>query len=181
MAFRFRDIAPKRTCTIKRTRYSDYKPDLIKDFNHHCGYTHVKDALFGGSRTFQIDHIKPRTKYQELENDYNNLVYCCSYVNRAKWDDDSPNYLNPCSVDYNEHFERDHDGRIVAKTDEAQYMLKKMHLDLTRYALAWYVEQLENLINRVRPLASTDRSWNDIMLAMYDIHWDYSQALQQNL
>lgn len=36
---------------------------------------------------FQIDHFKPISKYPELERNYKNLVYCCSYVNRAKSDD----------------------------------------------------------------------------------------------
>lgn len=91
----FRIMAPKRTCTKNRANYNAYKTFLAEDFNHRCGYTDCSDYWFGGKRTFQIDHFKPESKYPELKNEYSNLVYCCSYVNRAKWDDDNPNYLDP--------------------------------------------------------------------------------------
>ena len=101
MTYPFRTITPARTYTGHRTDYHDYKDKLADDFNHRCGYTDCQDHWFGGSRTFQIDHLRPWSKYPNEKTDYRNLVYCCSYVNRAKWDDDSPNYLDPCDNDYN--------------------------------------------------------------------------------
>jgi hypothetical protein len=181
MAYLFRDKAPVRTCTKQFSKYSAYKPYLASDYNNHCGYTHVLDTLFGGSRTFQIDHIKPESVYPELINDYNNLVYCCSYVHRAKWDDDSPNYLDPCTVDFNEHFERDEEGVIYGKTTQAKYMVERMHLNLARYALAWKVERLENIVNKLRPIAQKNSSFNEIMLSLYEYHWNLCNALRHNL
>ena len=58
MTYPFRDKAPVRTCTKEYADYHSYKYALAADFNHHCGYTHTSDVWFGGSRTFQIDHIK---------------------------------------------------------------------------------------------------------------------------
>lgn len=142
----FRHIAPKRTCTKKRANYNSYKIFLAEDFNHRCGYTDCSDYWFGGKRCFQIDHFKPESKYPELENEYSNLVYCCSYVNRAKWDDDNPNYLDPCDVDFNLHFERDDLGFIKAKTPQGQYMVEHMNLGLTRYAICWNLDRLEEKI-----------------------------------
>ena len=81
-----------------------------------------------------------------MENEYSNLVYCCSYVNRAKWDDDNPNYLDPCDVDFNLHFERDELGFIKAKTPQGQYMVEHMNLGLTRYAICWNLDRLEEKI-----------------------------------
>lgn len=139
----FRHLAPKRTCTKKRTNYKAYKVFLAEDFNHRCGYTDCSDYWFGGKRCFQIDHFKPESKYPELENEYSNLVYCCSYVNRAKWDDDSPNYLDPCDVDFNLHFERDDMGFIKSKTPQGKYMVEHMNLGLIRYAICWNLDRLE--------------------------------------
>lgn len=155
MAHQFRDKSPKRTCTKTFADYHSYKEYLANDFNHHCGYTHTADHWFGGLRTFQIDHLKPKTIYPKLENNYNNLVYCCSYVNRAKWDDDSPNYLDPCLVDYNQHFIRDYDGRIMPLTLEAEYMVSHLHLDLARYAIAWNLERLEQRVEKLKLLVSS--------------------------
>ena len=112
----FRNMTPQRTCTKKRTDYHAYKAFLAEDFNHRCGYTDCSDHWFGGKRNFQIDHLKPKSIYPELVNEYGNLVYCCSYVNNAKSDDDNPNYLDPCNVDFNLHFERDDMGFIKAIT-----------------------------------------------------------------
>ena len=77
------------------------------------------------------------------------MVYCCSYVNRAKWDDDNPNYLDPCDVDFNLHFERDDLGFIKAKTTQGQYMVEHMNLDLTRYAICWNLDRLEEKIKKI--------------------------------
>lgn len=181
MAILFRDKAPVRTCKKTYSDYRAYKPFLSVDFNHHCGYTHTSDVWFGGSRTFQIDHIKPKDKYPDKENDYNNLVYCCSYVNRAKWDDDSPNYLDPCLVDYNNHFERDGEGRISAKTDPARYMIKKMHLDLMRYAWAWKLEQLDLRIDRLVQLIDKKPELRPILTDILIAFRQYVKKFQATL
>ncbi len=181
MTYPFRDIAPVRTCDKSYSDYHSYKPFLAKDFHHHCGYTHTSDVWFGGSRTFQIDHIKPRSIYKELETEYSNLVYCCSYVNRAKWDDDSPYYLDPCAVDFNDHFERDEEGVICAKTDQARYMVEKMHLNLMRYALAWKLEQLDLRIDQLVPLANKKPALRTILTDLLLVYRQYVKNLQGTL
>ena len=146
MTHPFRNMAPQRTCTKKRANYKAYKSFLADDFNHRCGYTDCSDHWFGGKRNFQIDHFRPESKYPELKNEYSNLVYCCSYVNRAKCDDDNSNYLDPCDIDFNLHFERDDFGYIKAKTPQGQYMVERMNLGLFRYAICWNLDRLEERI-----------------------------------
>ena len=87
----FRTTRPRRTCTVKKADYRQYKDALAADFNNRCGYTDCVDYWFGGKRNFQIDHLKPHSVYPDKKAEYSNLVYCCSYVNRAKSNDDSPN------------------------------------------------------------------------------------------
>ena len=180
MAQSFRTKVPTRTCTKKYADFHKYKQYLADDFKHKCGYTDCSEMWFGGKATFQIDHIKPKSKYPELENDYSNLVYCCSYVNRAKWDDDSPNYLDPCTEDFNVHFERDDYGRIVPKTPQGRYMAEHMQLRLLRYALIWNLDRLADRIDRLNKVDFTDEV-KDLLLELYrekDKYFKYLVASQ---
>lgn len=141
----FRDTPPKRTYTGKELKdYKAYKDALENDFLERCGYTFCQQAWFGGRRNFQIDHFKPKSIHPELETKYSNLVYSCSYVNRAK-SDDIGKYIDPCDVDYNEHFYRDELGNIypVENSESAKYMYRKLKLFLKRYSIIWLLEQLE--------------------------------------
>ena len=140
---KFRDISPKRNCTKVYVSYRSYKRFLGEDFNHRCGYTNCSDSWFGGTNSFHIDHFKPWRKNPLLKTVYSNLVYCCSYVNILKSDDEG-SFLDPCDVDYNMHFERDSNGNIIAKTTsaEAKYMYSKLKLYLKRYQIIWKLDQL---------------------------------------
>lgn len=176
----FRKVAPVRSVVIPRTNYCAYKDVLARDFNHRCGYTDCSDFWFGGQRTFQIDHLKPWSKHPDLKTEYNNLVYCCSYVNRAKWDDDSPNYLDPCEVDYNDHFERDGNGYIIGKSAKARYMVQKMHLNLTRYALIWTLDTLNDIITRLKAHRLEHPEIEELIVALQDEYFDYVQDLRKH-
>lgn len=151
MASNFRQISPKRTCTKTYTSYKRFKPYLAEDFNKRCGYTDCPDFWFGGKNTFHIDHFKPFSKNPELETDYSNLVYCCSYVNILKSDDEG-DYIDPCNIDFNEHFERDSDGSIIPKASskEANYMFTKLQLNLSRYRFIWKLEEMRDKKNRIK-------------------------------
>lgn len=143
MVSSFRDISPKRTCTKSFSNYRSYKNYLAKDFNNRCGYTNCSDFWFGGAKTFHIDHFKPLKNHPELKTEYSNLVYCCSYANILKSDDEGL-YLDPCNVDYNAHFERDFEGNIIPRKDseEANYMYSKLKLYLKRYRIIWKLDVL---------------------------------------
>lgn len=180
MSKQFRIKSPvRRTNVPKRSTYSAYKDELAEDFNHRCGYTDCTDSWFGGKRTFQIDHLKPWSKYPDLKTEYSNLVYCCSYVNRAKWDDDSPHYLDPCAVDYNTHFERDDNGYIIGKSEDAKYMVQKMHLNLTRYAIIWTLDKLDDIITRLKAHRGVHPEIEDLLSALQDKYFDYVQDLHK--
>lgn len=156
MAKIFRSKAPIRTCVKKYSNYRSYKPYISRDFNNRCGYTDCPDFWFGGLNTFHIDHFKSFSKNPELETDYSNLVYCCSYVNILKSNDEG-DYIDPCNVDFNNHFERTDDGSIFPKpsSKEATYMFHKLKLGLSRYRLIWVLEEL------LQKLAELQKEIND--------------------
>ncbi|SEH27476.1 HNH endonuclease family protein [Chryseobacterium culicis] len=157
----FRKDSPKRTCTKTYANYKSFKKYLREDFNFRCGYTDCSDFWFGGSNTFHIDHFKPYSKYPTLKTTYSNLVYCCSYVNILKSNDEG-NYLHPYDVDFNEHFDRNIEGRITPKATsvEANYMYNKLKLGLKRYALIWKLDELvdkqKRLIEKIETLEDGD-------------------------
>ncbi|MBK7379262.1 MAG: hypothetical protein IPJ03_09675 [Ignavibacteriales bacterium] len=151
---KFRNISPKRTYKGKEfADYKRYKDSLAKDFNERCGYTDCPQFWFGGKRNFQIDHFNPKSQHPELETKYSNLVYTCSYVNRAK-SDDIGNYIDPCDTDYNEHFYRDDLGNIFPKdnSESAKYMFKKLKLFLKRYGIIWMIDQLQQRMFKLQDL-----------------------------
>ena len=175
--YQFRDLSPKRTCTKKYSDYHDYKKYLDEDFNHHCGYTHCIDKWLGGPRTFQIDHFKPHSKFPVLKNEYSNLVYCCSYVNRLKSDDDDSRYLDPCDEDYNQHFGRISDGTIFGKTDSGKFMTQKLSLNLSRYAIIWNLERLEERINLLKEKKKEHPELKDTISELCTSYFDFTQKL----
>lgn len=190
----FRDKSPIRSKNITtKTRYREYKLDLRKDFNGRCGYTHTSDKWFGGARTFHIDHFKPKIDYPELETEYSNLIYCCSYVNGKK-SRDKNTYLDPCVDDFNQHFYRDKYGNIVSEPHSsiACYMHKRLGLGLRRYGFSWQLEQLESIIAKlsdaykVKLKTSTFSPEQELELLrlLHQLHSDYTRYqsyLWQNL
>lgn len=185
----FREIHPTRTFKKEYKNYRRYKKHLQKDFNSRCGYTDCPDKWFGGPNNFQIDHLRPKKHFPELLNDYNNLVYCCSYVNQAKLDDITQDYLDPCDVDYNEHFERDDDGGIIPKKEslQAQYMFLKLDLGLTRYKLIWKLDQLDKKIKSIEtqlqdyPVDGSKIELEQALNELYKKFHDYTNYLHNEL
>ncbi|MGN7204147.1 hypothetical protein ACTHQF_07720 [Pedobacter sp. SAFR-022] len=165
MANRFRENHPKRTFTKVYQQYGSYKPYLATDFFNRCGYTDCSDFWFGGVNNFHIDHFVPWKNYPanpNLKIDYQNLVYCCSYVNILKSNDET-DYIDPCDVDFNTHFNRDLSGNIepVATSTSANYMYKKLKLFMRRYQIIW---MLDSILERMKKLESAIKNPNNLSI-----------------
>ena len=181
----FRNSFPERTYSGKElSDYRRYKDFLAKDFNSRCGYTDCYDFWFGGKHNFQIDHLKPKSKYPGLITKYENLVYSCSYVNRAKSDDDG-NYIDPVNEDYNQHFYRDELGNIfpIDDSEPAKYMYIRLKLYLKRHSIIWMLDQLEQRMFKLQELieASKNQEAKDLLVEItmrYNNHKKYLRAIQ---
>lgn len=190
MTNEFRVKAPVRTCDKSFTVYGRYKSYLKEDFYSRCGYTDSPDFWFGGSSNFHIDHFIPWKKHPtqpDLKTDYNNLVYSCSYVNILKSDDETA-YLDPCNVNYNDHFYRDKIGNILPKKNsiQAKYMYDKLKLYMKRYQIIW---MLENIFNKMEMLRQAIKSIPEedkkielqiLMAELACIMLDYKNYLSKN-
>lgn len=182
MAGNFRYKTPIRTFTKTYKNYKSYKIPLAKDFNNRCGYTDCPDFWFGGKNNFHIDHFKPISKYSNLEFDYSNLVYSCSYVNILKSDDEG-DYIDPCDVDFNNHFERDSDGTIIPKAEskEANHMFDKLQLGLRRYSLIWKLDEVHIKMTELRDHINDPKNEsikNDLKLLNSDLAVEFVTYLE---
>lgn len=89
----------KQRCPNPKALKRNYKhPDIKKaikgDSFGKCIYceSKISHVYFG-----DIEHIKPKSKFPELEFDWNNLGYVCAKCNNEKsdkWDDQCP-FINP--------------------------------------------------------------------------------------
>lgn len=179
----FRTNAPKRTYSGAGYKdYKKYKSHLTGDFDSRCGYTYCRDFWFGGQTNFQIDHFKPKSKFPDLETNYSNLIYSCSYVNRAKSDDYHEQlYLDPVDIDYNDHFFRDDLGNIYPNdnSEAAKYMYVKLKLYLKRNSIIWLIEQLEQKMETLRELieSTNNQEAEQLFIAITIKYMDYKKYL----
>ena len=131
--------------------YLIYKEQLVKDFRDLCGYCGKNRNYFFDN--FQIDHFRPKSKYPDLKNDYNNLVLSCPICNRNESDDwptndknvyhnDSIGYVDPASKEFDEVFYRDEDGNIFSNYDYGKYMITKLKFDIRPIKELWKLERL---------------------------------------
>lgn len=73
----------KRSAVAPESNYRAYQQNLRVDFRCSCGYCFITEAEAGGIG-FEIDHYVPLAKDRSLANNYDNLIYSCSYCNRRK-------------------------------------------------------------------------------------------------
>lgn len=148
MKHSIQEIKPIRNYKgIKYSSYGKYKPFLRDNFNKRCGYCDGLDIYAGGSRGFQIDHFKPKKLFPDLETEYDNLVYSCSYCNRAKWDHwkDDNGFIDPCDILYSKFLFRNEKGQIKYNNncERGEYIYNHLNLHLRRHELLWIIEKLK--------------------------------------
>lgn len=162
---------PNRTCSKTYKNYRAYKPYLVIDFNHTCGYCDDNDKWLGGDRNYHIDHFCPKSLFDELENEYNNLVYSCPFCNISKsndWvtasSDESIDkalnvgYIDPCNPDYIKHFTRLSDGTIKPVTDIGEYMWRKLKFYLKRHQVIYQMNEIFQLKKELRRVLKNNTS-----------------------
>ncbi|MFC3811349.1 HNH endonuclease [Lacihabitans lacunae] len=144
--------------------YSQYRDILSIDFKKRCAY--CNDNHNYRIRSFAIDHFVPCTPKNFTptipKNQYDNLIYSCSYCNRAKWDkwptddenkenDGSVGFLKPTNDNYKNLFFRNSNGRIIPFAGNALAIHIKDELMLWHpiHSLMWRIEKLMVLEEKV--------------------------------
>ena len=163
-----RERRPIRSDPAIKSHYRAYKCELRIDFWNCCGYCDTPDYLLGGVRAFQIDHFAPKRRFPTRATLYTNLVYCCAFCNRAKWDTwigndpDVPNdgqigFEDPCSEAYDTHLDRANDGRFIGLSSVGTYMIRELKLNLLRHQHIWQSQSLKKLRARLLVLKDDPR------------------------
>jgi len=153
---------PQRRDVPAQAKYIDYRDDLRADFNGRCGYCDDSDA-YCDPICFHIDHFAPKSRFAELETEYQNLVYACRFCNMRKsnhWvgaDPTAPNdgergFVDPCDQDYDDHLERSPEGAIVSKTPLGRYISTRLSLHLVRHQVLWNSRRARRLRDEIDPL-----------------------------
>ncbi len=174
-----RECRPIRSNPPSKNNYRDYKSDLRTDFGECCGYCNAPDYVLGGIRVFQVEHFAPKKKFPKRTTVYTNLIYCCAFCNRAKWDTwigddpDNPNdgtsgFEDPCSPKYETHLDRSGDGQFVALSPVGEYMIRELKLSLMRHQQIWQSQAVKKLRSRLRKLKNNPRLTNERKIALLE-------------
>lgn len=136
---------PTRTCDKTYVKYQNFRPYLKADFNQRCGYCDDPGSHYGQEISYHIDHFKPKSKFPNLETNYNNLVYSCPYCNGAKSDKwrETDGFIDPCDSKYDIHLSRNNKGQIKAKTPRGKYIVNNLKLFLKRHEVIWILATLD--------------------------------------
>ena len=120
---------------IKRYRYRDALPELMRDFQGRCAYSMQHEQRAG---RMEVDHFDPRHK-NDLVQDYSNLFLASRHCNQKKGDywpnrtDLAANcrFLNPCEeIDYGEHiFEDPTTHELVGATPAGRWHIRMCGLN----------------------------------------------------
>jgi len=135
-------IRRERALEIARDyRGSDYhffRKPLRRDFRHTCGYCGVWERQGGGAGDFCIDHFVPMSR-GGLVYDPFNLIYACNQCNSRKRDTPpmdpegkGRNLLDPCVVDFADHFIEAPGDTISGLSLAAEFMIEKLRLNGAR-------------------------------------------------
>ncbi len=166
----FKEHKIQRTCTKKFHTPQKYKKYLQKDFHGRCGYCNMSEELVTVS--FHVEHFVPekifKGKKDYLRTDYNNLMWSCPKCNLSKGDKYQGDlsgsseivnelFYNPAKIDYNQIFYRNELGGIDSDDPKGREMINTLKLYRPVHNLAWLLEQLEKLCDRLETLQEQEQ------------------------
>lgn len=93
-------VVPNSLLTTKRYDGEDVKGQLLKDHHNKCYICERKLIT-----DFEIEHLKSRHKYPQLEQEWSNLFLACRYCNSKKSDAYDEN-VNPLTTNVEEEIEQ---------------------------------------------------------------------------
>lgn len=167
----------------KFSKYTEVecKQALRIEARYQCVYCSIKEAHFGGVRNFHVEHYRPKKKFPEFENDYENLFFSCPICNSFK-NDDWPadpdeqlltcHYPDPKQIDYGKILIVDPDSRISSKNVAGRYVIERLHLNRAQLILLRKSEIVRNELTKLTDIGfnivagSSSKNRNDILLLL---------------
>lgn len=148
------------------------KKYLAQDFSHRCCYCDDLDKLNGGYEAYAVEHFAPKTLFQELEFNYDNLLYCCRQCNSSKscnWIGKSADeavigdkgFIDPCNDEYYKHLSRKVNGEIISLTKLGDYMYKTLKLYSKKHQVCYQMERMYIIKTKIDEILKSDLCYND--------------------
>ena len=161
----FKNHKIQKTCKEKFDDEKKYRDILKKDFSDRCCYCNMPGGLV--TTPYHIEHFIPKKAFEgkrdSLKTDYQNLMWSCPKCNLSKGDkykgdlehDDrivNELFYNPVMTDYNDIFYRNELGGIDSEDPKGREMIRLLKLYRPIHNLAWLVERLELLYDRIEDM-----------------------------
>lgn len=107
-------------------RYGEYRNWLRDDFGFRCLYCLRRETWLTTRKDHEIDHFLPRRNHEDVENDYDNLVFACRECNGTK----AAKYLpSPETVAYGDCLFVDERGAIHPTNEQGELIIEILRLD----------------------------------------------------
>ncbi len=150
------------------------KKYLARDFEHRCCYCDDLDEYNGKYESYAVDHFAPKSKFKDLEFDYDNLLYCCRMCNSSKSDKwvgvtakenivDNKGFIDPCMPEYYANLARKTNGEIIFLTELGKYMYYELKLYAKQHQTNYQINRLSEIKRRIDTLLKHSKlSLNEI-------------------
>jgi len=112
---------------------------LAVESHYRCVYCAIHEARMGGTRCFHVEHYRPKSRFAQLENRFENLFYSCPICNVFKGDDwpcepatdhSTAAYPDPSAIDYSHILSVDKTSMSVSSDRVAgKYMIERLFLN----------------------------------------------------
>lgn len=118
--------------------YADWKQQVSDDCFNQCIYCSIHENPWGGIDHYHIEHFRPKSKFEKLENVITNLYHACPICNKFKSDDwpaepDDLNqicYPDPSDYNYSDLFKIDKNAfTISGKYTSSTYLINRLYLN----------------------------------------------------
>ena len=117
--------------------YASYRSFVREDFRRCCAYCLLHEFWAGGERNFELDYLRPVSRFPHLLNDYQNLFYACHVCNQVKSDHwprpaleaEGIGFVNLCDSDWEAHYRLSADGALEPLTASARYTITTLRLN----------------------------------------------------
>jgi len=140
--------------------YRNYKPWLRDEFSFRCVYCLCRERWYpNGQDGFSVDHFLPKTKFPQLECDYENLLYACVKCNTLKTDCELD--CDPCRESFSIHLEVKGDGRVHGRTSTGGKLIDVLILDRPK------LRRLRNMLMTVLPVLERSKRPEDIAMLRF--------------
>lgn len=154
--------------------YQDFTPCLRWEFGFTCPFcllhqaelTGSSEVPLQGSALSWVEHLRLKSRYPELANDYDNCYLSCRFCNNGRGDryphvrQDGLRLLDPCRDAWALHFER-RDDELVPLTERGRYTLEVYRLN--------DVHRQRRRQTRVRAIRDTPRKIREALHLLREI------------